>query len=234
MHQHAMTCRVILFDLDGVLADSMGVIERILREWAAAHELDGDRAVDLSHGRRDIDVVRVIAPHLDAEAEARRIVEREERDFAGVTATPGAARLLDALPRDAWAIVTSGTRAVARGRLAAAGLPGPTHLLAAEDVHHGKPHPEPYLTAAELLGTTPAHCVVVEDAPAGVHSAHAAGMRCIGVGGALTEVRALLSAHVEDLRQVHAEPDHDGLCLRFSMDLSPSLGETGPGCAVRS
>ncbi|MGP3990153.1 HAD-IA family hydrolase [Streptomyces sp. 3N207] len=207
---------MILFDLDGVLVDSMGLIERILREWAAGHGLDGDKAVALSHGRRDIDVVRLIAPHLDADAETRRIVEREERDFTGLTATPGAARLLEALPPGAWGIVTSGTRAVAQGRLAAAGLPQPTHLVAADDIQHGKPHPEGYLAAAELLGAAPARCVVVEDAPAGVRAAHAAGMRCIGVGRALDDVDALLSTRVEDLRSVHAECDLDGLLLRFS------------------
>ncbi|WP_372515660.1 HAD-IA family hydrolase [Streptantibioticus ferralitis] len=113
-------------------------------------------------------------------------------------------------------MVTSGTRAVAQGRLAAAQLPHPMHLGAADDIQRGKPNPEGYLTAAQLLGATPAQCVVVEDAPAGVHAAHAAGMRCIGVGGALADVDALLSAHVDDLRRVHAESDLDGLHLSFT------------------
>ncbi|MER7344885.1 HAD-IA family hydrolase [Streptomyces aurantiacus] len=216
MTQHALGCQAILFDLDGVLADSMALIERILREWAAGHGVDGDRAVGLSHGRRDIDVVRIIAPHLDAEAEARRIVAREERDFDGLTATPGAARLLAALPSGAWAVVTSGTRAVARGRLAAAGLPQPEHLVAADDVHHGKPHPEGYLKGAELLGVTPSQCLVVEDAPAGVRAAHAAGMRCVGVGVGLATVDALLSAHVTDLSQVRAASEPEGVRLTFT------------------
>ncbi|MGW4759711.1 hypothetical protein [Streptomyces chartreusis] len=125
MRQHAMKCHAILFDLDGVLVDPMGLIERILREWA--------------QGRRDIDLVRPVAPHLGAEAETRRIAETEEHDFTGLEATPGAARLLDMLPPEAWGIVTSGTRAVARGRLAAAGLPQPVHLVAADDIQRGKP-----------------------------------------------------------------------------------------------
>ncbi|GAA1915850.1 hypothetical protein [Streptantibioticus ferralitis] len=59
--------------------------------------------LDITTGQmpENLDVVRLIAPHLDAEAETRRIVEREERDFDGLTATPGAARLLGTLPRDA-------------------------------------------------------------------------------------------------------------------------------------
>ncbi|MEW2386597.1 HAD hydrolase-like protein [Micromonospora sp. NPDC047707] len=148
MRQHTIKYHAILFDLDGVLVDSLSLIERILCGWVAAHGLDADKAVELSHGRRDIDVVRAIAPHLDAEAESRRIVEREEHDFDGVRATRGTSRLLSALPANAWATVTSGTRAVAQGRLAVAGLPQPKLLVAADDIKHGKPHPEGYLTAA--------------------------------------------------------------------------------------
>ncbi len=216
MHQRRLTCDSILFDLDGVLVDSLGLIERILREWAAAHGLDGDKAVALSHGRRDIDVVRLIAPHLDVEAEARSILDREAQDFDGLTAAAGAAELLSTLPHERWAVVTSGTRAVALGRLAAVGLPQPKILVAADDVQHGKPHPEGYLTAAELLGAAPTRCVVVEDAPAGVHAANAAGMPCIGVGGALGEVGALLAAHVDGLDRVHTEARHESLSLTCS------------------
>ncbi|TDE01062.1 HAD family hydrolase [Jiangella asiatica] len=211
-----MTCHKILFDLDGVLVDSLGLIERILRAWAAEHELDGDRAVALSHGRRDIDVVRLIAPHLDAAAEARRIVEREERDIDGLTAARGAAGLLAALPPGRWAVVTSGTRAVARARLAAAGLPEPAVLVAADDIVHGKPHPEGYLTAAGLLDAVPERCVVVEDAAAGVRAAAAAGMRCIGVGPALSGADDQLAAHVAGLHRVQVAPDGAGVRLSWT------------------
>ncbi|MEV4065921.1 HAD family hydrolase [Nonomuraea dietziae] len=133
----------ILFDLDGVLVDSLGVIERILREWAAEHGLDGDEAVALSHGRRDIDLIRLLAPHLDVEAETARIVATEERDTAGLRGLPGAAELLAALPSTLWAVVTSGTRAVgAPPRRAAARAPPPHHRQAAGEAV-GKPHPHP-------------------------------------------------------------------------------------------
>jgi sugar-phosphatase len=48
-------------------------------------------------------------------------------------------------------------------------------------VAHGKPHPEPYLKGAELLGFKPADCLVIEDAPAGIQSARAGGMKVIGI-----------------------------------------------------
>lgn len=193
---------LILFDLDGVLVDSLPVIERILRAWAAEHDLDADKAVALSHGRRDIDLIRLIAPHLDAEAEAARVVEREEHDTTGVRAMPGAADLLATLPAGSWAVVTSGTRAVATARIAAAGLPMPRLLLAAEDVAEGKPSPAGYLRAAALLGQDPERCLVVEDAEAGALAARAAGMECLGVGPVLKGRPDLVTAHVSDLSMV--------------------------------
>ncbi|HWS33027.1 MAG TPA: HAD-IA family hydrolase, partial [Actinoplanes sp.] len=163
--------------------------------------------------RRDIDLVREIAPHLDAEAETRRIAEREAHDFTGLSAMPGAARLLGALPPSAWAVVTSGTRAVALGRLAAAGLPAPAFLVAADDIRAGKPHPEGYLTAAARLGISPSECVVVEDAPAGVHAACAAGMACVGVGDGLADVAHLLFTCLDGLHRIQAEPGTDSLLV---------------------
>jgi len=54
-------------------------------------------------------------------------------------------------------------------------------MVAADDVTHGKPHPEPFLTAADRLGVAPADCVALEDSPAGVTAALDAGMRVIAV-----------------------------------------------------
>jgi sugar-phosphatase len=57
----------------------------------------------------------------------------------------------------------------------------PKILVTADDVAHGKPHPEPYLKGAKLLGLPPADCLVIEDAPAGIQSARAGGMKVIGI-----------------------------------------------------
>src|SRR5258706_7098319 len=115
--QH-LTCDGILFDLDGVLVDSLPLIEDILRDWARTRGIDADQAVAAAHGRRDIDMVAHVAPHLDAEAEARWILDREETTFTGLAPASGAHRLLASLPAHRWAVVTSGGRGVARGRLA--------------------------------------------------------------------------------------------------------------------
>jgi sugar-phosphatase len=183
-----------------VLVESMALIERILREWAAEHAIDADLAVAMSHGRRDIDLIGLVAPHLDAAAETSRIVAKEERDFSGLVPVPGAADLLASLPAERWAVVTSGSRLVARGRLDAVGLPRPRHLVTADDIAEGKPHPEGYLHAAALLGVPPADCLVVEDAPSGVAAATAAGMRCVGRGETVAALDDALLSHVDDLR----------------------------------
>ncbi|WP_460351800.1 HAD-IA family hydrolase [Actinoallomurus acanthiterrae] len=208
-----MAYEAMLFDLDGVLVDSLGVIERILRDWAVAHGVDGDRAVALSYGRRDIDLIQILTPHLDAEAETAEIVAREERETTGLRALPGADALLASLHPEAWAVVTSGTRAVATARLAAVSLPLPKVLVAAEDVPAGKPDPAGYLRAARLLGRSPARCLVVEDAVAGAEAARAAGMDCIGVGQAWDDRPDLVVARVPSLAQVHAGTTAEGISV---------------------
>ena len=94
---------------------------------------------------------------------------------------PGAVRLLDALPKRSWAVATSGVRPIATARLRRAGLPVPPVLVCAEDVTRGKPSPDAYLLAARELGVSPPDCLVVEEAPAGVQAARAAGMTVVGL-----------------------------------------------------
>ena len=176
-----LRCRALLFDLDGVLADSTASVERHWRRWAASHGFDGDAIMRVVHGRRAIDTIRDVAPGLDAERELAALVEAEAGDTTGVVAAPGAAALLPRLPADGWAVVTSGVRVVALARLRASGLPEPPLLVAADMIARGKPDPEGYLTAAHRLGRAPADCLVIEDAPAGLAAARAAGMRCVAL-----------------------------------------------------
>lgn len=176
-----LECDAILFDLDGVLIDSTTCITRHWQVWGEKHHLDLEKIMSVAHGRPTLETMRLVAPHLPVEAEARRFAEAEALDNNGVLKIEGAARLLKALPPDAWAIVTSGTRNVAAARLTYTGLPIPTTFITADDVSRGKPSPEPYLLAAQELGLTPNQCLVIEDSPAGIEAAHSAGMRAIAV-----------------------------------------------------
>ena len=99
---------------------------------------------------------------------------------------PGAAELLKGIPDGRWGVVTSGSRLLAQNRLRHCGLPVPAVLVTSDDVTHGKPHPQPYLKGAEELGFDPHDCLVIEDAPAGIEAAHAAGMKVIGFASTYT------------------------------------------------
>jgi sugar-phosphatase len=174
-------CSAVLFDLDGVLVDSTRSVERQWRIWAREHGIDGDKVMAVGHGVRAVDVIRAVAPHLDTEAEVRKLESREADDHDGVVVMPGAVELVGTIPEGCWCVVTSGTRHLASARLRMFGIPVPKVMITADDVADGKPHPGPYLKGAELLGVSPAECLVIEDAPAGIQSAHAGGMKTIAL-----------------------------------------------------
>jgi mannitol-1-/sugar-/sorbitol-6-phosphatase len=174
-------CRGLLFDLDGVLVDSTPAVARAWAGWARGHGFEADEVVKKAHGRPSIATIRELLPHADHAAEGREMERREIADVEGVIPLPGAMELLQALPLERWAIVTSCTRALAHVRIGAAGLPKPKHLVTSTDVGHGKPDPEPYLKGAQILGVPAADCLVVEDAPAGVLAGKAAGARVLAL-----------------------------------------------------
>jgi len=176
-----MLCKAVIFDLDGVLIDSSVVVQRQWRRWIAARGLDPGQVANVMHGRRLVEIVRHVAPHLDAEREAARLAAQEAADTDGLREIEGASALVRSLPPGTWAVVTSGNRATALTRLRFASLPVPGVLITADDVTRGKPQPDAYLLAAEQLGIPPTGCVVVEDTPAGVQAARAAGMCVIAV-----------------------------------------------------
>jgi sugar-phosphatase len=175
------SCSAILFDLDGVLVDSTRAVDREWRAWAARKGVDGDAVMAIAHGVRTIEVIRRVAPHLEAEAEVLELESREADHQEGVCVMPGAVALVHSIPEGRWGVVTSGTRLLATARLRFCGLPVPKVLVTADDVAHGKPHPEPYLKGAERLGFKAADCLVIEDAPAGIRSGRAGGMKVVGI-----------------------------------------------------
>jgi sugar-phosphatase len=174
-------CSAVLFDLDGVLIDSTSCVERHWREWAEKNGLDTKKILEISHGVRNIDTMRLIAPHLDVEKEARQFATNEAVDTDGVMAVQGASNIIKNLEGANWAIVTSCSTELAVARLRSAQLPMPPLMVTGDDVSSGKPDPEPYLLAAERLAVDPAGCTVVEDAPAGVKAGKRAGMRVLAI-----------------------------------------------------
>lgn len=191
-----ITCRALLFDLDGVLIDSTPAVARVWRDWAIQRGFDPEEVVRKAHGRPSLATVREYLPDADEEAENREIERREMEDLDGIVPLPGVLELLRSLPRDRWAIVTSATRPLAELRVRVAGLPRPGCFLTADDITRGKPAPDPYRIGAERLGFEPQECVVVEDVAVGVHSGKAAGARVAAV---------CTTMEGEDLRQAGAD-----------------------------
>ncbi|BBL29955.1 MULTISPECIES: sugar phosphatase [Pantoea] len=173
-----------LFDLDGTLVDSLPAVERAWSNWGARHGIAADEILDFIHGKQAITSLRhFMAGQSEAaiQAEFLALEKTEAEDTDGVRALPGAKALLTQLNalQIPWAIVTSGSVPVAHARHKAAGLPQPAVFITAEQVAKGKPEPDPYLLGAERLKLSPADCVVVEDAPAGVIAGLAAGCAVI-------------------------------------------------------
>ncbi|GAA0472750.1 hydrolase [Paractinoplanes deccanensis] len=179
--------RAVLFDMDGTLVASDGAVERSWLAWAAEYGVDGHEAYEMAHGSPSASTVRKLLPHLDEGAivvASARQLELQYDDLSDVTATPGAFEALGVLAERGlpWAVVTSADTRLAKARLGAAGIVAPV-LVTTDDIAAGKPDPEGYLRAAELLGVDPAGCVVVEDAEVGLQAARAAGARTAALRG---------------------------------------------------
>jgi sugar-phosphatase len=180
----------LLVDLDGTLVDSSAPVQRVWTDFALRHGLEPADVLRFAHGRPSRETVALLVPDADPDAEAELVERTEVGDPDGVVATPGAAALLASGRR--LALVTSCSTALARVRLDAAGLPRPEVIVSSDMVARGKPDPECFRLAAARLGLEPELCVALEDAPAGIESAVAAGTPVVA------------------LRTTHAEPDLAG------------------------
>jgi sugar-phosphatase len=212
MSRAALDCDAVLFDMDGTLVDSRHVVERMWIGWATEHGIPVEAALALAHGRRTLETMQLLAPHLASPEEAARLDAIEAEQDGGETAIAGAHALVSALPAGRWAVVTSAIRPIALRRIASVGLPAPRVLVGAEDVAAGKPSPEGYLLAAARLGLDARRCVIFEDTPAGTEAGRAAGARVVGL---LTTCATLpyCDLVVPDLRAVRVEATSPALRL---------------------
>lgn len=216
-----LTAGAILFDLDGVLADSREDVVRNWKLFAGWYGLDGEELVTRIHGFRCTDTIERELAHLPAEEieqAKKRYIEHEISVADGAREVPGAANLLKQVTPDKWAVVTSCTLRLAHARLAAIGILPPRNLVPADQVEHGKPHPEGYLTGAAILNADPARCVVFEDAPSGIQAAIAAGCTPVGVATTVPvdELRDALPKSgivIADLEAVDVSDDGEQLTI---------------------
>jgi sugar-phosphatase len=177
-----ISCRGLLFDLDGVLIDSTPAVARVWTKWAIAHGFDPEETVRRAHGRPSLATIKDLLPNAtDHIAENEVVLRGELEDTEGIVPLPGVCEFLQSVPQDRWALVTSCAKPLAHVRLKAAGIPVPQKIITSDDVRRGKPDPEPYVKGAALLGFSPSECVVFEDAPAGICAGKAAGARVLAL-----------------------------------------------------
>jgi beta-phosphoglucomutase len=177
--------------MDGTLVDSGDLHFEAWRSTMAELGTPLSRAeFDATFGQRNDTILRrLVDPHIGA-ADIARIGDAKEAHYRelvaahGIEPLPGALDWLQRLDAAGWrqAIASSGPRANAAAIVAALGLEGAfAAVAAAEDVTHGKPHPDVFLLAAARLDVAPPRCVVLEDAPPGLEAGRRAGMPTIGV-----------------------------------------------------
>ena len=212
-------CKGILFDMDGILISSLGSVERSWSTWGLARGIDAATAIHTAHGCRAIETIRKLRPDLDDEAELKFIEDLEIADNEGLAVLPGVLDLISALPPHRWTVVTSATERLARVRLGAGGVPVPEQIITADHVTSGKPHPEPYLLGAEILGVPAAECVVFEDSASGTKAGRSAG--CMVIGTTFSHsIEELSAAHylVTDLTGIAVEalPGDEWIALHFT------------------
>jgi len=190
--------RAVLWDMDGTLVDSRAHHWRSWQEaLAAAGATVTEQQFLATFGQRNDRILREWLGAGATPARIREVGHAKEVAYRrivlaeGLAPLPGVADWARRLEADGWrqAIASSAPRENLEVVLRVIGLTEAFGaLVAAEDVRHGKPDPEVFLTAAARLGVPPARCVVVEDAEHGIEAARRGGMPCIGVGGVAGDV----------------------------------------------
>jgi beta-phosphoglucomutase family hydrolase len=179
----------LIFDLDGVIVDSMPVHELAWRRYLESLGFDGGDIPSRMHGRRNDEIVRdFLGEALDHDtvlahgAAKERVFRDMLREQLLENLVPGIAEWLDHVEGAPIALATNAERANIDFTLDGAGLRRYFDVIVdGSEVSRPKPAPDVYLRAAELLTISPGNCIVFEDSPVGVAAAVAAGMRVVGM-----------------------------------------------------
>ncbi|KAJ1664023.1 hypothetical protein IW140_004398 [Coemansia sp. RSA 1813] len=219
-----LTAQGLLFDLDGTLISTLGTTERIYTEHAHAHKIDPTPIINFCHGIPTLQILQKFFPastHTKEYADAMELEAAVDTD--GLCAIPGAIGLVESMPRDKWAIFTSGMPFLAQPRMKHLGMHIPSVFVTPVDITNGKPHPEGYVLAAKRLGVDPAHCIVFEDARAGIKAGTQSGAVVVGIRTHLTDAQlkeAGAQYTVSDMTKVTVSSKNDDGSIVVTVDES--------------
>jgi beta-phosphoglucomutase len=179
----------LIFDLDGVVVDSMPIHTLAWQRYLKHLGVDGEDVAKRMHGRRNDDLVRdFLGPDVPATvvsghgAAKERLFRSMMAPELGARVVPGIAALLERAQGIPVALATNAEPANVAFLLDGTGLRRWFQAIAdGTHVENAKPAPDVYLYAARQLGIAPGNCVVFEDSPVGIAAARAAGMRVVGV-----------------------------------------------------
>ena len=204
----------VLFDMDGVVLNSMrqhaASWERLFKKEGVEVPLEFIFENEGSLGEETLIEIfaknNKILPSSEAKQAMKRLLDTQARLYldeyaSGVSVYPGIRRFLSFLSESGkkTALVTSSRRPLVERCLAPDILAGFSAVVTAEDVARHKPYPDPYLAGANSLGFNPRDCIVLENAPAGIQSALAAGAQCLAV------TTTLSSSHLGSAKAVFSD-----------------------------
>lgn len=179
----------VLWDMDGTLVDSEHYWLKSERSLASEYNAEWTTAdgIDMV-GKSLYDSSKIMQERMGLPLEPEEIIERLTDDVVAqltvsVPWRPGAQELLKLLRRKRikTALVTMSMHRMAQQVVDRIPFKAFDVIVAGDDVKYGKPHPEPYLKAAQLLGVRPEDCVAFEDSISGILSAEAAGTKAVGI-----------------------------------------------------
>ncbi|WP_116082277.1 HAD family phosphatase [Tropicimonas sp. IMCC34011] len=204
----------LLFDLDGTLLETDPLHAAVFKDLFAelGKEIDDDFYYTDLHGWLNADIFGKHFPDRDPAALADEKEARVRARLDEVSAMPGLHELVERAEAEDWAmaVVTNAPRANAEAMLEAIGLTGRLGpLLIGDEQARAKPHPDPYLRAMELTGSTTASALAFEDSESGLRAAASAGLTAIGVRSSLDEgaLRAAgAQATIKDFTDPALEP----------------------------
>lgn len=219
MNETTIPPQAILFDLDGLMAESEPLAEWAWNQFLARYgcQLSDQMMVDIL-GMRVIDSAELICQRFQLPVDPEKASDQRDEIFLDAVPQrlqpcPGLASLLDELAERGipLAVATSGHRRYATLALRTLGVADYFEaMVTGNEVEHGKPAPDIFLLAAERLGVPPARCVVLEDSPLGVAAAREAGMLVIAIPNQRIPPQEFSEAHLvfSSLQEVHQALDN--------------------------